>query len=80
MLYMALSLALTASGILLAYLLLQTRPADGKTMNAVLSEQAFGTWTLGGLPGGYWLVLLTLIEVEQPRQFLLDLLLRFRSR
>jgi len=62
MIYMALSLALTASGILVAYLLLQTRPADGKTMNAVLSEQAFGSWSLGGLPVGYWLVLVTLIS------------------
>ena len=62
MIYMALSLALTASGILLAYLLLQTRPVDGKTMNAVLSEQAFGAWHLGGLPVGYWLVLVTLIS------------------
>jgi hypothetical protein len=35
---------------------------DGKTMNAVLSEQAFGSWHLGGLPIGYWLVLVTLIS------------------
>ena len=57
MAYMAVSLALTASGILVAYLLLQTRPVGGKTMNAVLAEQAFGGWQLGGLPVGYWLVL-----------------------
>ncbi|MCU1347613.1 MAG: amino acid transporter, partial [Acidobacteria bacterium] len=62
MFYMAASLALTASGILIAYLLLQTRPLEGKTMNAVLSEQAFGTWHLGGMPVGYWLVLVTLIS------------------
>ena len=62
MAYMAFSLALTASGILVAYLLLQTRPAAGKTMNAVLSEQAFGSWTIGGMPVGYWLVLITLIS------------------
>lgn len=62
MAYMAVSLALTASGILVAYLLLQTRPVDGKTMNAVLAEQAFGTWQLAGLPVGYWLVLITLIS------------------
>lgn len=62
MVYMAFSLALTASGILIAYLLLQTRPTDNKTMNAVLSEQAFGSWHLGGLPVGYWLVLITLIS------------------
>ena len=62
MVYMAISLALTASGILVAYLLLQTRPVDGKTMNAVLSEAAFGSWRLGGMPVGYWLVLVTLIS------------------
>jgi len=62
MLYMAFSLALTASGILVAYLLLQTRPADNKTMNAVLADQAFGAWHLGSVPVGYWLVLITLIS------------------
>ncbi|MGN6185143.1 MAG: APC family permease [Thermoanaerobaculia bacterium] len=62
MVYMALSLAITASGILVAYLLLQTRPMDGKTMNAVLADTAFGGWHLGALPVGYWLVLVTLIS------------------
>jgi len=62
MTYMAISLALTASGILVAYLLLRTRPIAGQTMNAVLAEQAFGTWQLGGLPVGYWLVLVTMIS------------------
>lgn len=62
MVYMAVSLALTASGILIAYLLLMTRPADGKTMNAVLAETAFGAWHIGGIPIGYWLVLVTLIS------------------
>jgi amino acid transporter len=62
MVYMAISLALTASGILVASLLLQTRAVEGKTMNAVLSEQAFGSWTLAGMPVGYWLVLVTLIS------------------
>jgi amino acid transporter len=57
MIYMAVSLALTASGILIAYLLLMTRPVDGKTMNAVLAETAFGSWHLG-----YPLVLVTLIS------------------
>jgi amino acid transporter len=62
MAYMAFSLALTASGILVAYLLLETRPAPGKTMNAVLAEQAFGPWQLAGLPTGYWLVLVTMVS------------------
>lgn len=62
MVYMACSLAVTASGILLAYLLLQVRQADGKTMNAVLAETAFGGWSVAGVPAGYWLVLVTLIS------------------
>ena len=62
MAYMAISLALTASGILVAYLLLKTRPVSGKTMNAVLAEQAFGAWQIGGLAVGHWLVLTTMIS------------------
>ncbi|HET7435735.1 MAG TPA: APC family permease [Thermoanaerobaculia bacterium] len=62
MIYMALSLAVTASGILVAYLLLRTTPVMGKTMNAVLAESAFGGWHLGRVPIGYWLVLITLIS------------------
>ena len=62
MVYMACSLALTASGILLAYLLLRVRHVDGKTMNAVLAETAFGAWTVARLPAGYWLVLVTLVS------------------
>ncbi|HKV11916.1 MAG TPA: APC family permease [Thermoanaerobaculia bacterium] len=62
MLYMALSLAITASGILLGYLLLHVEHAPGKTMNAVLAERVFGGWAVGGLPFGYWLVLVTLVS------------------
>lgn len=62
MVYMAVSLALTAGGILIGYLLLDVHPAVGKTMNAVLSEAIFGGWQLGGLHFGYWLVLVTLIS------------------
>jgi amino acid transporter len=62
MVYMAVSLALTAGGILIGYLLLDVRHAPGKTMNAVLSEDIFGGWHLGGVTVGYWLVLVTLIS------------------
>jgi len=62
MLYMAVSLALTAGGILIGYLLLGVQHMPGKTMNAILSERVFGAWALGGLPVGYWLVLVTLIS------------------
>ncbi|HVT60229.1 MAG TPA: amino acid permease [Thermoanaerobaculia bacterium] len=62
MLYMALSLALTAGGILIGYLLLDARFVSGKTMNAVLAEKVFGGWHAAGMPFGYWLVLITLIS------------------
>jgi hypothetical protein len=48
MLYMATSLALTASGLILAYLLLGIRPETEKTMNQLLSEAFVAE--LGGLP------------------------------
>ena len=60
MTYMAVSLAVTASGILIAYLLLHTRPAAGKTMNALLAESVFGGWSVAGMSLGYWLVLVTM--------------------
>jgi amino acid transporter len=45
MMYMAVSLAVTAGGILLAYALLEVRPQEGKTLNAVLVERVgFGPW------------------------------------
>jgi amino acid transporter len=62
MLYMAVSLALTASGILIGYLLLNVQHTPGKTMNAILSERVFGGWQLAALPVGYWLILITLIS------------------
>ncbi len=49
MTYMAVSLAVTASGLLLCYLLWQVRPVDGKTMNAVLVERMAGHWPLGAV-------------------------------
>jgi amino acid transporter len=42
MVLMATSLAITASGILLAYLLFGVTPVEGKTMNAVLAEKFAG--------------------------------------
>jgi len=62
MLYMALSLAFTAGGILFCYLLVHARSVEGKTLNAVLAETLFGPWTLGGLPIGRYLVIVTLVS------------------
>ena len=47
MLYMATSLAITASGIFFCYLLWNVHPSTGKTLNAVLAEAVFGGWSFG---------------------------------
>jgi amino acid transporter len=47
MLYMATSLAFTASGLLVCYLLWHLEPVAGKTMNAVLTERVAGRIGLG---------------------------------
>jgi hypothetical protein len=55
--YMAFSLALTAGGILIAYVLNGVHHAEGRTMNAVLIDGLFQ-----GLPGGKWFLLITLVS------------------
>ena len=60
MLYMATSLALTACGILLCYLLIHAVPVEGKTMNAVLVETFASGFRWGALPLGHWVVIGTL--------------------
>ncbi|MFA6029214.1 MAG: APC family permease [Elusimicrobiota bacterium] len=62
MLLMSTSLAFTAGGILLGYLLTQAVPAEGKTMNAVLLENLYASWSPGGLPLGRVLIILTLLS------------------
>src|SRR4029453_6895157 len=57
---MATSLAVTAGGILLGYLLTGVRPVPGKTMNAVLFDGLFGAWSLGGVPLGSGFVIVSL--------------------
>ena len=47
MVYMASSLAITAAGLFLCYLLWGVRPAEGKTLNAILAGAMFGHWPLG---------------------------------
>src|SRR6266853_4322791 len=41
---MAVSLAVTAAGLILAYLLVHATPAPGRTMNAVLANQFAAGW------------------------------------
>jgi Amino acid permease len=48
MVYMGTSLAFTASGLLLCYLLWQIAPVPGKTMNAVLTESLVADFPFGG--------------------------------
>ena len=62
MAYMAISLAFTAGGLLVCYLLWHAAPAEGKTMNAVLLDRVMGSWTLGGWSFGTWLVIVTLVS------------------
>src|SRR2546428_139774 len=47
MLLMATSLAFTAGGIMFSYLLTNSHPVAGRTMNAVLLGNVFGTWPMG---------------------------------
>lgn len=57
MVYMATSLAITASGLLLCYLLFKIKPVEGRTLNAILSESIFGNW-----PFGNWIALITILS------------------
>jgi amino acid transporter len=56
MVYMAVSLALTASGLLLCYLLWDVRPTEGRTMNAVLLSALSAEWGWGE-----WFLITTLV-------------------
>ncbi len=62
MLLMATSLALTAGGILLSYLLVHAHPVEGKTMNAVLLERVAGHWHIGGVKLGTAFVITALVS------------------
>jgi amino acid transporter len=57
---MATSLAITAGGIILAYLLVHAKPAEDRTMNAVLLERVAGGWNIGGMHVGDWFVTVAL--------------------
>jgi amino acid transporter len=63
MILMAVSLSITAGGIILAYLLVHVAPdfADPtKPMNAILLDRVAGGWSVGGFQLGYWFVLVAL--------------------
>jgi hypothetical protein len=63
MAYMAISLAVTAAGIILCYLLLDVRYLDpDHTMNSLLAGKVAGNVQLLGLPVGKWFVFITLLS------------------
>ena len=47
MVYLSSSLAVTAGGILVCYLIMDVRPMAGQTLNAVLAGKVFGGWSIG---------------------------------
>jgi amino acid transporter len=57
MAYMAISLAITAGGLFLCYLLLGVKPSFGKTLNSVLADSLFGGWSFG-----YGFALITILS------------------
>jgi amino acid transporter len=57
MLYMSTSLAFTASGLFICYLLLKVTPGSGKTLNAILVNALYGNWSFG-----YGLALITILS------------------
>lgn len=60
MMYMATSLALTAGGILLLYMMWDIQKVPDKTMNDSLAEAVFAGWNWMGLPWGQWMVIITI--------------------
>jgi len=61
MVYMAVSLAFVAGGILFGYLVFNVGPQTGKTLNAVLFEKMSAGWRMFGLKLGTPIVTFTLI-------------------
>lgn len=60
MMYMATSLAITAGGILLLYMMWDIQKVHDKTMNDSLAEAIFGNWTWAGMAIGKWIVIVTI--------------------
>jgi amino acid transporter len=62
MVYMAASLAFTAGGLLICYLLTNVQHVAGKTLNASLIETLLGGWKIAGFPLGVWLLGIILVS------------------
>ena len=61
MFYMALSLAFTAAGIILLYLLWDVRPVEGQTLNAVVFGAILHDWQWAGVDIGRLFLIATLL-------------------
>ncbi len=61
MFYMALSLAFTAGGIILLYLLWGARPTEGQTLNAVTFAAIMHDWQWGSWDVGHTILIATLL-------------------
>ena len=57
MAYMAISLAFTAAGLLICYALFHIKPVEGRTLNAILSNEVFSNWSSGA-----WIALITILS------------------
>jgi len=57
MLYMAVSLAFTACGLLICYALFNIKPVEGRTLNAILANEVFHNWPLS-----YIIVFVTILS------------------
>lgn len=60
MAYLAVSLAVTAAGLIVCYLLFNIQHVEGQTLNATLAHELFAGMHLGRLPVGVWLAGLTI--------------------
>ncbi len=60
--YMSISLAFTAAGLLISFLLIGVREEAGRTLNATLFYSMTENWVLGGLHFGRFLVMFTLLS------------------
>lgn len=62
MVYMSISLAVTAGGLLLSYMLVGVQPVFGQTLNATLASTLFGAYEIGGFSVGHGFVWLTMFS------------------
>ena len=62
MLYMAISLALTAGGILLIYMLGHVQPTPEQTLNASALANLVDKMNVAGYPEGHWVEVVTLVR------------------